>query len=188
MALDSIIEEKLVNKLKEYFGKSYFYYHTLAAVFWMKQLINTEGGDERILVPAIYLHDIGYPEALKQKKNDFDSHKAAKALHMEIGARIAESILKELNFSPNEIKETSHLISVHDRYDLLSTHNEQLVFEADSLSVIDREKVKPDFSKVDYQRFLEFYEKNQIPLFKTKTGKEALRKLWPIAQNYYAKK
>jgi hypothetical protein len=185
MVLDSKVEDNLINEIKQRFGESYFFNHTMAAVSWMKQLIKKEGGNERILITAIYLHDVGYPEALNQKKNDFDSHKSAKALHMEIGARIAKDILGGMNFNSEEINEITHLISVHDKYELLSTFNEQLVFEADSLSVIDRERVKPDFSKEDYQKFLEFYEKNQILLFKTKTGKEALKKLWPIAKNYF---
>jgi len=151
----------------------------------MRELIKKEGGNERILIPTIYLHDIGYPEALKQKKNDFDSHQTVKLLHMEIGVKIAETVLKELAFDSEEIKEITHLISVHDKYKLLSTFNEKIVFEADSLSIIDKGRVKPDFSKEEYEKFLEFYKKNQMPLFKTKTGKEALRKLWPIAKNYF---
>ena len=103
---------------------------------------------------------------------------------MEIGSEIAREILKELNFHPEEINKIIHLISIHDDYELLSTFNEQMIFEADSLSAIDRKRVKPDFSKEDYQKFIEFFEKNQIPLFKTKTGKQALEELWPSAKNH----
>lgn len=185
MKLEKEIEDKIISLVRETFGEGYFLNHTMAAVYWMRELIKYEGGNEKILVPAIYLHDIGYPEVLSKKKNDFESHKNAKELHMEIGAKKARAFLKDFNFKNKEIKEISHLIFVHDKYDLISTKNEQLVFEADCLSALDRKRVKPDFSREDYEKFLKFFEENQAPLFKTITGKKALDRLLPIAKSYF---
>jgi HD superfamily phosphodiesterase len=184
MDLKSDIEENLRRKIKSYFAESYFYSHTIAAVFYMKELIKKEGGNERILLPAIYLHDIGYPEVLAGKKNDYSNHHSAKILHMQVGANISKNILNELNFNANEIKEIAHLISVHDNK-IINTNNEQMVFEADSLSMIDRKMVNPDFSKKDYEKFLISFEKSRMPLFKTKYGKESLMKLFPLAKSYF---
>lgn len=39
--------------------------HTLASVDWMRKLIEREGGNEKVLVTAMYLHDIGYPKLRK---------------------------------------------------------------------------------------------------------------------------
>jgi HD superfamily phosphodiesterase len=184
MKLKNSIEKSLIKTIREYFGECYIYNHTLGAVYWMKELIKKEGGDERILLPAIYLHDIGYPDSLGNKKNNYMNHKAAKSMHMEVGASISKKILIDLKFDPTEIDEICHLISVHDTK-IIETFNEQMVFEADSLSMIDRTRINPDFSKEDYQIFLESFKKTRLPLFKTKHGKESLIKLWPVAKGYF---
>jgi len=184
MILDSKIEEKLIEIVKKLSLDGYRFYHALAAVYWIRQLIKKGGGDEMILVPTMYLHDIGY-KSTRGKENTHESYQAAKESHMIVGAQMAEEILKEMNFKPDKIKEIVHLISVHDKLELLSSFNEQLVFEADSLSGIDREKVKSNFSKEEYEKYLKSFEDNRMPLFKTETGKEALKKLWPIAKNYF---
>ncbi len=69
MSLDAKTEEKLKSEVLRYLemGKPEWYIpHTLASVFWMRKLIESEGGDERILVTTMYLHDIGYYALLKK--------------------------------------------------------------------------------------------------------------------------
>ncbi|KYK26037.1 hypothetical protein AYK26_01155 [Euryarchaeota archaeon SM23-78] len=70
--------------------------------------------------------------------------------------------------------------------DKIKTGDEQLVFEADSLAQIDVERVKPTFTKEDYLKFLEeYFEKDRVPLFKTKTSKKYLKELLPKAKAYF---
>ena len=63
MELDQKIESQIKEKAFEYMKQSrpgWNVPHLHAAIFYMKELLAHEGGDPRILLPAIYLHDIGY--------------------------------------------------------------------------------------------------------------------------------
>ena len=158
--------------------------HTLASVYWMRQLIKGEGGDERILVTAIYLHDIGYSPKFK-KDYTYEEVKADKHKHMVVGAREAEKILRKLHYSSEEIKEIVHLVGMHDKLDEVKTSNDILVMEADSLAQIDRKRVKPTFNREDYIEYIKDFEKERAPRFKTETGKKHLKLLLMKAKAYF---
>jgi HD superfamily phosphodiesterase len=69
MKLDKETEGKLKAEALKYLEKGkpgWDIPHTLASVYWMKRLIEKEGGDERILVTAMYLHDI---ECIQEKNS-----------------------------------------------------------------------------------------------------------------------
>jgi hypothetical protein len=152
----------------------------------MKELIKGEGGDEKILMTAIYLHDIGYPGLLRENYTFEEvSDKTTKEIHMKKGAETAEKILKELGeYTPDEIREIVHLVYVHDKIWQLSTHNEILVMEADSLSSLDRNRTKITLDKENMLKFLEHFERKRTPRFKTKTGKKILSRLLKQTKEY----
>jgi len=157
--------------------------HTIATVYWMRKLIEKEGGNEKILVTTMYLHDIGY----QVKKNDgFDTIMAGNKLdHEEIGAALAEKILKKTGgFSPEETNHIVHLVRYHDHLDNIDSHDSQMVMEADSLGAIDWERVKPNFTKEDTARYLEHFKKNRVNKFQTKTGKKFLKEVLEKAEKY----
>lgn len=163
--------------------------HTLACVYWMKELLKYEMGNAKILVSAIYFHDISYPDKkflLKPRKN-----LELKKEHMRKGAILAKKILNKIeDFSKEEIEQISYLVSIHDDLDFIKesgTKDIQMVFEADSLGQIDRERVKPTFSKTDSIKFLNRFEKGRAKMFKTKTGKKFLKKLFKEALKYTSK-
>jgi len=156
--------------------------HTLATVYWMRKLIEKEGGDERILVTAMYLHDIGYPRL--QKGYNFDEMIESKKNHAEIGAEEAKKILRELKYSPSEIKEIAYLIGNHYKKENINTHNMQLVLEADGLGKIDWERVPPNFNKESLIRYIEYFKKRIVDKFKTETGRKNLKKLLKKTENY----
>ena len=158
--------------------------HTLACVHWMKELLKYEKGNPKILIPAIYLHDVGYPKLTEDY--GLVDYKEATANHMIIGEKIARSILRETpEFDGKEIREITHLIRIHDDLDEIKTHNEQLIFEADSLGQIDVDRVKPTFSREDYVTWLDSFERERVPKFKTQRGKQILNKLLPKAKAYF---
>lgn len=168
-------EHRLNALILKYFEKgSWDYHHTLAAVYWMKKLIEREGGDKKVLITAIYFHDIGY--SLKTGHN-LSERIAMKKKHLLIGAKEAERILAKEDYTPDEIKKISHLIMIHDDLPSIKTKDEILVFEADSLSQIDYSRVNQTFNKEDFERFLGYFQRERIPRFKTKTGKFYLQKL-----------
>jgi len=158
--------------------------HTLATVYWMRKLLESEEGNERILVTTMYLHDIGYSKA-GGKLNDYDSIEKANASHMHDGVEIARPILEELHYTNNEVYEILHLIGMHDKIESLSTNNEILVFEADSLSQIDVDRFTSNFDKENLKRFLKYYEEKRYPKFRTKSGKRYVSELFTKAKRFY---
>ncbi|MFA5763263.1 MAG: HD domain-containing protein [archaeon] len=151
--------------------------HTILAVEYMRKLISNEGGDERILITAIYLHDIGYAGLIKNGTGLADRIDAKK-LHMIKGSKKSKELLKPLGFTKKEIQEISNLILTHDTFENNKTHNEQLMFEADSLAMINRDRAPGTFSEEDMKAFLKFFKRLRIPLIKTKTGKQIFEELW----------
>jgi len=189
MELDQELEDRLkyvVLKRLENGRPGWDVPHTLACVYWMKELLKTEEGNPRVLVPTMYLHDIYYPD--KNYKFGPEKNKDLKREHMKKGALIAGDILRELGgFSNEEIDQITQLISVHDdvhRMRTTQSKDEQLVFEADSLGQIDRDRVKPTFSKEDSLKYLERFEDKRAQIFKTETGKAFLKDLLAKAKDY----
>jgi HD superfamily phosphodiesterase len=71
--------------------------------------------DFDILIPVVLLHDVGYSKVPKgSNPYDLDIRK----VHSEEGAKIAEEILKELNYPNDKIKEIKRLILKHDNWAL----------------------------------------------------------------------
>jgi len=187
MKLDQKLEKELKLIVVEHLGKGrpgWDIPHTLASVYWMIKLIKTEEGNEKILVTVMYLHDIGYFKF--NEKCTFDDVMAAKEEHMKVGAKESEKILKELSrYSSSEIKQIVHLVRVHDSLDLLSTNDEILVVEADSLAQIDFKRALTTFDKQNHLKHLDCFKKERVPLFKTKTGKKYLKELLKKAEHYF---
>ncbi len=181
MQLSQELEEKLKSKvlnILENARPNWEIPHMLATVHYIKELLKKEKGNPKILVSTMYLHDIGYAELFKNKKADYEGIKDSKKEHMIKGAILAEKILKELIvFSEEEINKIKHLISVHDDLEKINSSDEQLVFEADSLSQIDKKRVTSNFSEEDYQKFINDFKNKRAPRFKTKTGKMFLKQL-----------
>lgn len=187
MKLDKKLEERLKSEVLKYLKKGkpdWDIPHTLASVYWMRRLIEKEGGNEKVLVTTMYLHDIGY-YGMFEKGYKFDDVMASKPAHAIRGAEESKKILRELGYSPSEIEQIVHLVKVHDELDKLSTHDEILVMEADCLAQVDTKKVKPTLEKEEHRKFLEHFETERVPRFKTKTGKKYLSKLLEGAKKYF---
>lgn len=162
--------------------------HTLCSVYWIKKIVKKEKGNERILVTAAYLHDIGYSGLFKTKKIGHGNVLRKKGLHMEVGAEIAKKELQKLKyFSKKEIDEICHLVSMHDKLGKIKTKNEILLMESDSLGMIDVKKVTPSFDPENYVLFFNEFKKERLPIIRTKTSKKFLKKLIKNAESYYKK-
>lgn len=69
--------------------------------------------DYDILMPVVILHDVGYSKVPKgSNPYNLDIRK----LHSEEGAKIAESVLSDLDYPADKIKEVSRLILKHDNW------------------------------------------------------------------------
>ena len=185
MKLDEKIEDRIKKESLRHLGHrpNWDVGHVMNAVHWMKILIKGEGGNERVLLPAIYLHDSGYPR-LKEGYS-FEDSVIAKKDHAEVGAKMARKFLPSLSyFTEDEIGEITYLIANHSKSEHTDNLHRQLVYESDRLSQIDFRKVNPNFDKKNCIEWFEKYWKKRKQFMKTKTGIEKLKKLEDRAIRY----
>jgi hypothetical protein len=151
----------------------------------MKELIKHEGGDEKILVPTMYLHDTGYP--ILKNGYTYEESIRSKKMHAKRGAANAKRVISAIEgFSQTELDKIIYLIANHDKHEGLETLDRKLVFEADGLAQIDWENVKPNFDKKNRVKFLEKYfaEERGADRWHTETGKKYLKILLKKAEEY----
>jgi len=143
------------------------YEHTLRVVKWMKVLMKTEGGDPEILIPAAYLHEIGYYTLLPKEEKDSlkrdEMIKKYKQEHMKRGAKLAEKILKDMNYPKDKAKRIVHLVSVHDNWFDITDKDEFILSDSDNLSKLLAKHIKTKYAKSDWT--------NVVDIFKTKLPK-----------------
>jgi hypothetical protein len=187
--LDPDLEEKIRNAVVEELAKgrpNWDVPHTLDSVEWMKKLVGAEGGDEKVLVTAMYFHDTGYP--ILESGYSHDDAMQAKKSHAQRGSEFAQKSLREVGqFSDQEIQRICYLVENHDRHDDIETLERQLVFEADGLAQINVDKCPPSFGKEEFKKFLTQYFQTERPRerWKTTTGRMYYEELLPKAIKYY---
>lgn len=161
--------------------------HILCTVKWMKKLIASEGGDERILIPAMYFHDTGYENVPLGYSHE--ECLVAKKGHAANGAANAKFFFSKLNyFTEKEIERIVYLIQNHDIHDNVTEKDRQLVLEADGLGQIDWEDCRPSYDKENTLKFFEsFKNKDRLPYVKTETGKKYYAEIVKKAEEYLAK-
>ena len=186
------LEKKIENKIKHQViallekGKpGWDIPHTLDAVQWIKKLIKTEGGNERILIPAIYFHDTGYP-SLKKGYN-FNKLMISKKDHADVAAENCKIILPDLGFTNEETKRIVYLVKNHDIHNNITEADRQLIFEADGFAQVNWNVTKPTFDKHNTEKFFAYFIKERVPFIKTKTGLNIIKKLQKEAEEYLDK-
>ncbi len=75
--------------------------------------------EEKILLPLVILHDVGYYQ-IKEKNPNIKDVKTKKG-HMKKGSQIAKKILTQVNYDKELIDKIVYYISVHDNW-LLDDH------------------------------------------------------------------
>lgn len=159
--------------------------HTISAVKWMKKLIETEGGNEKILIPAIYLHDVGYEKLPTGYSHELMMKNKKEKDHGLVGSRIAAEYLPKLKyFSGAEIKRIAYLIKNHNKHKNIKQKDRQLIFESDTMAQIDYENCPPNYDYKNLKEFLDTTFQERIKYINTKTGKKLLKELLPKAKNY----
>jgi HD superfamily phosphodiesterase len=192
--LDKILEERLRNMVRPLLerGRGGDWEHTLRAVEYGRYLLNREEGDTTIVIPALYLHDIGWC------KVDFDKlfHAASPpergnpilSLHMKQGAILARDILQTLEYDPAKSRTIVSIIAVHDDPGkAFSTQDPSttLVVEADRLDRYGPESLKrfaamfgPDYRERIRRKEAITYLREGLELwFRTNTAKALAEKL-----------
>lgn len=125
--------------------KKDFVRHTKCVIRAMKMLIEKEGGDADILMPAAILHDTGWSKvpATLQKSIDKAEAKKAMQMHLDCGAKIAERILTKLNYGKDKIKRIAGIVFAHKFQDP-KDHEKQMMVDADTLTDVFYEQFYSD--------------------------------------------
>lgn len=114
--------------------------HARVSHNYAKLLLATEGGDHRVVEPAIILHDVGWsalkPEEILAAFGVRSSGAEAQRLnriHEIQGAEIAGSILRELGYATDLTKTITIIISRHDSGQNPESLEEKIVKDSDKL-------------------------------------------------------
>jgi HD superfamily phosphodiesterase len=131
--------------------------HTAISLAFARRLLDAEGGDEAVVLPAIILHDVGWktiPEALLLTAfgpGAFDAQ--LNRQHELEGARIAGDILRRLGGGKKLIAAVSEIIEGHDSRCEALSNEDMLVKDADRLWRYTRTGLS-----IDIERFRESRE------------------------------
>lgn len=111
--------------------------HTRIAYEFAVRLLNEEGGDPAVILPAVILHDVGWkcvPEDLQLTA--FGPGKIDAALnriHETEGARIARELLEKVDYPAPLIDEIAQIVEGHDSVKQPRSLNDAVVKDADKL-------------------------------------------------------
>jgi HD superfamily phosphodiesterase len=140
--------------------------HTRVSHDYAVLLLSREGGNKRIVEPAIILHDIGWsrlnPREIPIAFGVFAKGEEAQRLnriHEVEGALIAEQILRSLDYDPLLIEKVISIIRRHDSGVDIGSPEEGLVKDADKLWRSSKigfwlEAERQGLDREEYLRFL----------------------------------
>jgi HD domain len=156
--------------------------HTTVAFSFALRLLEEEGGDERVVLPAVILHDVGWksvPEELHLKAfGPGGGDPAINKVHEVEGARIAAEILRQVDYDPDRAKEIEKIIEGHDSRKAALSLNDALVKDSDRLWRFSPEAlvVDPTRFRIDPAEHAEWLKHQIDGWFYTATGKRLARK------------
>jgi HD superfamily phosphodiesterase len=111
--------------------------HTEISTSLAFQLLEHEGGDEDIVIPAIILHDTGWkrvPSKLHLKAfGPKATNPELNRLHEVEGVKIAQEILKKVDFDALKTGKILKIIDGHDSHTTPVSLNDMIVKDADKL-------------------------------------------------------
>lgn len=192
--MDKSVEERLKKSAEPYLrnGRPGDYEHTLRVVTYGKVLLKKEKGDENVVLPTLYLHDIGWSQVNYDDFIHADSPEGKFAapsvvLHMELGANLARKILEKLNYDPKLIRDIVSIIAVHDNQRAiidLNNPSATLVFEADFLDKIGPEShrrmekiFRSNWKDMDAEARCSFLQRRIKEWFQTGSAKKMAKDL-----------
>ncbi len=159
--------------------------HTQVAHEYALLLMEKEGGDRRIVEPAIILHDVGWSRLdPEQIKGAYGVHaageKAARLnrIHELEGAAIARELLDGVAYDPLLVDQIALIIERHDSGKAPESLEEELVKDADRLwrfSKIGYYKEMERQNTTSQERY-EFLVTRMDNWFFTRTGEELAEK------------
>lgn len=114
--------------------------HAKITLHYALELLESEKGDEEVVIPAIILHDVGWNQLNEEEISvifDLGKNKEreleVRYKHQKEGVRIAREILRQINYPKELVEEILEIISQHDTRESFISKNEGLVRDADKL-------------------------------------------------------
>lgn len=111
--------------------------HTELSTLLAFELLEREGGDEDIVIPAIILHDTGWkrvPADLHLKAfGPRTSRPELNRLHEVEGVKIAEEVLQKVKYDSLKTEKILEIIDGHDSRPKAGSLNDMIVKDADKL-------------------------------------------------------
>jgi HD domain len=112
------------------------------------KLLEAEGEDENIVIPAALLYDVGWktiPEELQLKafgpgRYDLELNR----IHEVEGAKIARELHRQAGYDPALVDQIAEIILGHDSRQEAISHNDALVKDSDKLWRFSREAIRID--------------------------------------------
>lgn len=189
--ITEIFEKQLLKAAEPYLqsGRKGDLEHTLRAVDYGKYLLERESGDPAIVLPCLYLHDIGWSRVdyqdfvdatPAQKKNSVSLRQ-----HMQEGAQLAAGILEKLAYDSTRRDRIVAIIAMHDEPEAVTAMqdiNAVLVMEADRLDRYGPESIRR-YQAMFGEAYAAWQEAKAVRLegldtwFRTETAKALSRKL-----------
>jgi len=122
------IKEKVEERMSQNSFSGHDYGHVLRVYNTAKNIGNIENADLLVLEAASLLHDIGYPEEKKHPEKD----------HAEESAKEALTILNEVDFPKEKIKDVLYAIRTHrfSKGILPETTEAKILQDADRLDAL----------------------------------------------------
>ncbi len=152
--------------------------HTEISLMFALRLLDAEGGDEDVVVPAIILHDVGWkqvPEDIQMKA--FGPHATLpewNRVHEVEGVRIAKEILQAVNYDPKASEQILDIIEGHDSRKQPLSLNDKLVKDADKLWRYTELGVEINRKRYDYtvDQYMHRLRSNLDPWFLTDSARK----------------
>jgi HD superfamily phosphohydrolase YqeK len=134
---DSPVYKQIYQFAQPYLTTRHNLVHTAISMQFAYQLLNMEGGQESIVIPAIILHDVGWkkvPQALHLKAfGPNATSPEINRIHETEGVKIANDILIKVDYDEQKIAEILEIIKGHDSRKNAISLNDGIVKDADKL-------------------------------------------------------
>ncbi len=176
------IFDEIWRRAKPYLNTRKNEIHTEISVRFAEVLLEKEGGDEEIVMPAIILHDVGWIRVPEDEQHkgfgpEIQSPSVVKRHELE-GVQIAKGILEAVNYEKEKIAKILDIIEGHDSRKETGSINDSIVKDADKLWRFSREGFAIDCERFGLQP-TERIKKKDLDIeriFFTESAKQIARK------------
>jgi HD superfamily phosphodiesterase len=155
--------------------------HTRIAFSFALKLLAAEGGDARVVLPAVMLHDLGWKFIPEDKQlKAFGPHHIdgdLNRIHEVEGSKKAREILQTLDYDPEITEQIANIILGHDSREEALSLNDAIVKDSDKLWRFSKEALVIDSKRfgIDPAVHAQWLKRQIAGWFFTDTAKRLAR-------------